>query len=320
MLDLLRAAGEGVPEEARARVTAMVTAFGVLSRPGGSLHLFNDAAEGIAPARGWLDAMARRVCGAAIPAPEGCFALPRGGYWGFAGAAERMVVDCGEAGPAYQPGHAHCDLLSFELDLADRPVVVDAGVAGYEAGPLRTYARATRAHNTVTIGGGDQSEVWGAFRVARRATVRSATAEVEPGGFHFRGAYSPYHDPRVVHHREIRRDADGWTITDRVEGAPGAELVTSLHLHPDFIARLDRGEIRACAGNVCVVVEPFGVDRVEIHRGEHSPERGWHFPEFGVILPAPEVEMVVARNHGREFGYRLRLAAPVRDGSTFTDL
>src|SRR5690606_2555175 len=74
--------------------------------------------------------------------------------------------------------HAHCDLLSFELDLAGLPFAVDAGVSGYADAPLREFVRSTRAHNTVVIGGREQSEIWGVYRVARMAEVMRAGASV----------------------------------------------------------------------------------------------------------------------------------------------
>jgi uncharacterized heparinase superfamily protein len=40
----------------------------------------------------------------------------------------RLIVDCGPVGPEYQPGHSHCDTLSFELSLGGKRVVV-VGVA-----------------------------------------------------------------------------------------------------------------------------------------------------------------------------------------------
>ncbi|MCB9752056.1 MAG: heparinase II/III family protein [Myxococcales bacterium] len=61
-------------------------------------------------------------------------------------------------------------------------MLVDAGVGTYARGPDRAYARATRAHNTVTVGlrPGDQHELWashriGAARAARRGAGRRGT-------------------------------------------------------------------------------------------------------------------------------------------------
>jgi uncharacterized heparinase superfamily protein len=310
VLDLLRAAGRPVLEASKTRVEMMVEVFGALSRPDGSLHLFNDAADGIAPERSWLDAMARRVVGRGIPEPVGAIALPEAGYFGYTNpaAGERLLIDCGETGPRYQPGHGHCDLLSFELDLGGRPVVVDAGVFGYEAGPLREYIRSTRAHNTVMIGGREQAEVWGAFRMARRPIINGAQQAASGDRYRFSGEYSPYHDRAWKHRRTVERVEDGWTVSDQVEGTSRA-VTSFLHLHPDFRLTAENGGFTARAGLVTVRLEPFGISDLMIRRGEMGLRpQGWHCPRFGVADPGFVLEMRVRRNDGTPFGYRIALA------------
>lgn len=308
---LLEAAGEPVPPEARARVARMVEAIGALCRPDGRLHLFNDAAEGEAPPAAHLAALGERLLGARPLEARSAFALPQTGYFGWAApeGGERILVDCGPPGPAYQPGHAHCDLLSFELDLGGAPLVVDAGVSGYEGDPLREYARSTRAHNTVSIGGREQSEVWGTFRVARRAEVVGSPRHASEGDGHWRfeGAYRPYYDRRAVHRRRVERTAEGWRITDRVEGARGETLLAWLHLHPDWAVEADGSGVTARRDGTSVRIEPFGADAVRIARGEREPAQGWHCPRFGVAVPATAVEMRVHANDGRAFGCAIRL-------------
>jgi uncharacterized heparinase superfamily protein len=288
----------------------MLEAQGVLSRPDGTLHLFNDAANGIAPERAWLDAMGRRALGRGVPQPTGHLALPDAGYRGFADAAggDRLLVDCGEPGPRYQAGHAHCDLLSFELDLAGRPLVVDSGVSGYEGDPLREYVRSTRAHNTVMVGGREQSELWGTFRMARRAAVRSATSSAQAGVFVFEAAYSPYHDRSCTHVRRIERRQDGWVVTDRVEGAEGLPLAAFLHLHPDWHVSADDTRLTARAGDATVEIEVFGADRV-VAVDRNEPSQGWFCPEFGRAIPAPVFELHLESNDGRDFGFGIRAIA-----------
>jgi hypothetical protein len=309
---LVRAAGEAVPAGIEDRLRRMARAYGLLCRADGSLHLFNDAANGIAPARARILALARSVLGEEIADPAGAFALPETGFFGYANPAtgERLLVDCGEPGPAYQPGHAHCDLLSFELDLAGRPVVVDSGTSGYEGDPLREYARSTRAHSTVAIAGREQSEVWGTFRVGRRARVLGGGWEETGDACRFSGAYRPHHDRGAMHLRTLERREGAWTVTDRVEGAVDAPLAGWLHLHPDFAVEVDGTRAMARAADLTLSIEAFGVDRVRVVRGESGPAQGWYSPEFGVALPAPVLELVVDRNRGEPFGYTVRAVNP----------
>ena len=74
-----------------------------------------------------------------------------------------LVCDAAPIGPDYLPGHAHGDLLSFELSLGGHRVFVDSGVESYEADELRRYCRSTRAHNTVELDGADiaPTVTWG---------------------------------------------------------------------------------------------------------------------------------------------------------------
>jgi uncharacterized heparinase superfamily protein len=303
---LLGAAGETVPPAAEARVRAMVRAHARLSRPDGSLHLFNDAADGIAPTRARLSALAARLLGEEMEDPEGAWALPATGYFGYANAAtgERMIVDCGPPGPAYQPGHAHCDLLSFELSLGGVPVVVDSGVSGYDGDPLREYARSTRAHNTVSVDGREQSEVWGTFRLARRAEGIEATWSGDGDGFRFDGGYRPFHDRGVVHARRVERGAGRWRVEDRVTGADGRALASRLHLHPACVVERGDDGVRVRAGAVRAVVRPFGVDEWALH-GAGDAGHGWYCPEFGRALAAPVLELRRAGDARAAFGYEI---------------
>lgn len=315
VLSLLGAAGRPVRDDVRLRVRAMADAFGVLSRPDGTLHLFNDAAGGIAPGRAWLDALARSVLGDGVPVAAGTVALPETGYYGMVDTArgDRLLVDCGEPGPPYQPGHAHCDLLSFELDVAGVPLVVDAGVSGYDGDPFREYVRSTRAHNTVEIAGREQSEMWGTFRVARRGRALGARAAGDGDGFAFAGSCSPFWSRDVVHARDIRGGAGCWTVTDRVSGADGAPLRSFLHLHPRWEVAVRDEVVVATDGVRRVEITPFGVDRVTLVQGERDPVQGWHCPRFGEALPAPTLEMRVDRHTGGPFGYRLQTILELPD-------
>jgi uncharacterized heparinase superfamily protein len=307
---LLQAVGVKIPEPVSERIRSMVTAAGILCRPDGVLHLFNDSAQGIAPSRAHLGRLAESLLGSGIPDSVGTLDLPDAGYFGWISPSggERLIIDCGEPGPSYQPGHAHCDLLSYELDLGGRPVVVDSGTSGYGGDPLREYVRSTRAHNTVMVGQREQSEVWGTFRLARRATVVSAVQQDGAGGYRFAGCYRPYHDRRCEHRRTIERQAGAWVVTDRIVGAQGAPLSSFVHLHPEFSLQQEGHCYVARTAAHTILIEPFGVDHVLIHRGERTPAQGWYCPEFGRALPSAVLELQVDANLGSPFGYSIRTA------------
>jgi hypothetical protein len=132
----------------------------------GSLPMFNDAADGIAPTVAQLRQYASALGLHWQPIP-----LKECGYRRMSCGKFEAVVDIGEITATYQPGHTHADALSFELRVDGQPVVVDTGISTYNKTERRQYERSTAAHNTVCVDGRDSAEVWGGFRVGRRYGV-----------------------------------------------------------------------------------------------------------------------------------------------------
>lgn len=97
--------------------------------------------------------------------------LKDSGFYIFKEGKWKLIVDAGQPGPKYIPGHAHCDAMSFELFRDGKPMIANCGTYAYQC-EERNFFRSTAAHNTVKINGKEQSQCWGVFRLARRATVK----------------------------------------------------------------------------------------------------------------------------------------------------
>lgn len=304
---LLRACGDPAAHTIEPVVTKMAAAYGTLCRPNGRLHLFNDSAHGIAPDKERLDQLTVALTGNALTFPTGLLELAQSGYYGFRDGRieDRILIDCGAAGPDFQPGHAHCDALSFELDVAGQPVIVDSGVCGYDGDPYREYVRSTRAHNTVMVNGKEQSEVWGTFRMARRITRMHATQSLSDNGYRFAGEYIPYHDKSIRHARTIVRDHAGWLVTDLVTGKGVNRVDSFVHFHPDFSVELIDGSAVATSPAMRLTVSPFGADAVSLVRGRSNPPQGWYCPEFGIATQS-WVVVLSATGGTAPFGYRIK--------------
>lgn len=80
-----------------------------------------------------------------------------------------FLFDCGDCGPDYNLGHAHADSLSVIMTIDNKKLLVDSGTYTYQISSARDYFRSTAAHNTITIDELSSSQVWKAFRVAKRA-------------------------------------------------------------------------------------------------------------------------------------------------------
>lgn len=131
------------------------------------IPLFNDGGNNVAKS---LTALVKAAENRFDVMPEERKALPESGYYFFRNNGWELIVDAGQPGPTYIPGHAHCDAMSFELFKDGKPVLVNCGTYAYQC-KERGYFRSTKAHNTVMVNDTEQSQCWGVFRLAKRAKV-----------------------------------------------------------------------------------------------------------------------------------------------------
>jgi uncharacterized heparinase superfamily protein len=143
-----------------------------------------------------------------------------------------LIVDIGTITPKYQPGHAHADELNFVLNLNGKPFIVDVGISTYEKNQRRQLERSTISHNCVSLENTNSSEVWGGFRVAKRAKVRLlndsvSEIEAEHTGFEKKG---------LSLKRKFRVSQSAIYIEDVLSGNSSVieDTVSSLHFHPDI--------------------------------------------------------------------------------------
>jgi uncharacterized heparinase superfamily protein len=243
----------------------------------GRIGLFNDAAEGIAPAHAELERYAGALGVAApSPQPESVISLPASGYLRVARGRALALLDVAPVGPDYLPAHAHADTLSFELSLGARPLIVNGGTSCYGLGARRAQERSTAAHSTVEISGENSSEVWGGFRVGRRARPSRPVVE----GWNIRCSHDGYRflPGAPVHSRAWRFLDDQLVVEDAVSPALGP-AIARYHLAPGLDARHESGsEWRIFDG-------PSMIASVVVAGGAVAIEQASHSPRFGVTLP-----------------------------------
>lgn len=247
--------------------------------------------------------------GACAP-PAGAFDLPDSGYFRFERGGESLVVDGGPVAWDRQPGHAHDDLFSFELEDDGRPFIVDSATSGYGGDPFRPYCRGAAGHSALTIDGFGSAEPWGDFRLGGRSDLLTREVWREGEEWTFDGRSRCWHDRRVVHNRWIRRSGPGlWRVEDRVESPNGARLVARVHFAPEWeVEAVPGAGFVARSGASRWSIRPFGVGvAARVARGERNPDEGWIFREFGRPLAAPVLilETVAPKGKGEPFGVDL---------------
>ncbi len=265
-----------------------------MTHPDGQIALFNDAAFGIAATADELAAYAGRVLGT----DELLSGLPRrsascndgGGLrlrqWADSGyirlecADAVAFLDVAPIGPDYLPGHAHADSLSFELSVFGQRVIVNGGTSRYGLGPERLRERQTVSHSSVEVDGQCSSEVWGGFRVARRAYPFDLTVSERAEVLSVACSHDGYMrlEGKPVHRRSWQLSPNHMEVADSVSGS-GLPAVARYILHPDVgLERItsDLFHLKLTNGRLVWVIVVNGSGRLE---------DASFAPEFGKVLP-----------------------------------
>lgn len=237
LLDLInihRVYGLECPAQWQEAASRMLAWSGLMRHPDGGIPFFNDAAFGIAPEPAEIDRYACRL-GLEPPRPSGKpHQLVQSGYARVRNDRTTLLVDMAPLGPDYLPGHAHADTLSFECSIDGQRVFVNSGTSCYGNSPERLRQRGTAAHNCLLVDERDSSEVWGGFRVGRRANVRQ-TALSEAGGVMLTGVHDGYShlSGRPMHRRTWQFSRDELVVVDELTGCGRHRIAIAFHLHPD---------------------------------------------------------------------------------------
>lgn len=230
------------------------------------------------------------------------------GIYGVKVRSDWLMMDCGDIGPQYQPGHTHCDLLSYELMLGGFPLVVDSGVYEYDVGAMRHQLRSTSAHNTLQVDHLEQSEIWSAFRVARRAKKIQASIERERNLIQIRGAYRGFYRGlnSSIHSREMGVVLDAQEsrmrqvhvhdeVVHRRQSRRGS--VGFIHLHPE-VSLETRGKFQ-----YDLRVKDLVVARIHVeHAAEVSLSPSVYAPEFGLQLVCQKLSI---KSHNNCIAYSI---------------
>ncbi|MDC1089799.1 alginate lyase family protein [Emcibacteraceae bacterium] len=247
----------------------------VMTRPDGLPPLFNDAAYGITPS---LDDILSLYNAIGFKVSDhvnnGMIDLSESGYFRYNADKYSLFGDAGPIGPDYIPGHAHCDMLNFELFAHGKPIIIDTGISTYEVGTRRQLERSTVSHNTVQISDTEQSEIWGAFRVARRAQISQRTVTKNS----VTAAYVGYKKPKIEHTRKFSFNPECILIEDKINQTDMA--TARLHFHPDILVEIKDGYIKAGS----IKIEFSNQVDVILKKYEYAPE-------FNKLLSADALEI-----------------------------
>ena len=191
----------------------------------GDIPMVNDSAFQIAPSSEELLGY-----GKSLGIHRKDIKLSDSGYRMFENQKYELFMDMGGVKALYQPGHVHSDTFNFILYKNNLPFIVDTGTSTYEKNERRQIERRTSSHNTITIGDYEQTDVWGGFRVAKRAKIVSFTESENE----FSSSHDGYKKIGVIHNRKFITNLDSIHIYDELNKQDIYEQIAHFHFHPSI--------------------------------------------------------------------------------------
>jgi len=247
-----------------------------MCHPDGQISFFNDATMGIAASPKKVFEYALKN-GLDMPSSlSNVTQLVNSGFTCVSKKQLCLIFNHAEIGPSYQPGHAHADSLSFELSIDGHRVFVNSGTSCYGLSSQRNSERQTKAHNTVVVNDDNSSEIWGGFRVARRAKIydvicKNNDKEVTISALH--NGYSRL-IKGLLHKREITASDNAVVINDSIN-VPDQNATAYYYLHPDI-------QVNRISSKKIELITPSGIKIVVISSNMIDVKQAqWH-PSFGL--------------------------------------
>jgi hypothetical protein len=223
----------------------------------------------------WVDRPSRRP---AHFADAGLTILRAGEVW--------CRCDGGPHGFLSIAAHAHADALSLEVRHGGVDILADPGTFCYHGQPAwRSYFRSTLGHNTLELGGHDQSVSGGPFLWTRHAHSKVLFVHTPKNGA---ARWCAEHDGYrpFVHRRSVELDAAELKITDEVLGTRRHPCRLAFHLGPEVEVHTEgiATELTWPGGRATLTLPADLSWRA--HRGETEPPLGWYSRGFGRREPA----------------------------------
>ncbi|PHS36973.1 MAG: hypothetical protein COB07_11645 [Sulfurovum sp.] len=242
----------------------------------GDIPLLNDSANKIAPTSEDLNDYAFR-----LKVKTRKIKFSSSGYRKIKNHNYEMIIDVGNIGPDYIPGHAHSDTFNFILYIDGNPFIVDTGLSTYETNTRRTLERSTASHNTVVIDNTDQSEVWGGFRVARRAKI----IHLKESENYIEATHNGYKQMGVWHTRKFTTYEDSIVIEDSIDGSGKHQGIAYLHFYPGLLPKIKDNKIIILDTEITI----SNVESLKIEAYEYAPE-------FNKLIDAFKVKIIFSDN------------------------
>ena len=206
----------------------------------------------------------------------------------------KMIIDVGDIGVDYNPGHAHADSLSFELSINSKRFFVNSGTSTYSRSDLRNFQRGTRAHNTIEVNHKNSSDVWDIFRVGARARNINTKLINEDNKIIIKSCHNGYKNfiGGNIHQRIWEIEKKKLSIKDNLLGKKTTGI-SRLYLHPNV-------EVRSTSDSQIKLLHSDGTPiLIDIPDSKFILKDSYYYYGFGLAKSNKCIEIEVKNNSCR---------------------
>lgn len=210
------------------------------------------------------------------------------GYYFLRSPNFELSFDAALPCPRGIPGHAHADALHFELYYQGQALFSDTGSSEYKNGPVRSYERSTLGHNTIEFAHQDQSEMWGSFRIGRKAKPYHVL-KADSSFPWLSAAHDGYKLLGASHHRLVALYKDSTIILDVLEATQDTPFISQFHLHPQLSLETETATRYALKNNKATLdlkLELLGLSSEDsVSYLDEASSSAWYVPVMGKRIP-----------------------------------
>jgi len=183
--------------------------------------------------------------------------------------------------------------LSFNIYKNGQPLIIETATSQYGSGETRSYERSTAAHNTVLFNNQNQSEVWGGFRVGRKAQPRFMDSGQANNITWLSASHDGYKLIAANHYRWIGVFDKTIIILDQLSAKKETTFSSFVHFAPSETAEF--GNLASQA----LKLSPSGmtvqilsdIDNLDIQIKDSKSSKSYYSPQMGQKYPRPKLEL-----------------------------
>jgi len=244
--------------------------------------------------------------------------LKNSGYYimrdGWSKSSNYCYFDCGEIAHGVHKddtpsaAHGHADILSFELCIGGKPLIIDPGFHTY-FGPQdwHRYFRSTKGHNVVEVNGRGHAVHGSPISWSNVSSPEllhwfsSPDIDVACGRI---DRFSGLEDNIFMRRFILFKRPDYFLIVDQIIGKEAKDKIFDIdsYLHfPSGHVSFNSPAVLSDRKKIAVLALPQEAD-VSIQSGGEKPEQGWIAPGYGYRQAAPVMRISIQKALPVEYG------------------